>query len=71
MKEKDDLMSDLKRIADIAQLWNVGCLESFDALCAIRMLTRQYFDLERTEKRMKDDARDAISYAVSIDGGIK
>lgn len=60
MKERDDFISDLKRISDIAHAGGLCGLDEIAAICAIRRLTLEHFDVNRTEDRMKEDARKAI-----------
>ena len=59
MKYKVNLIADLKRITDIAHAGGLCGLDEYYTLCAIRDLTREYFDVERTEEQMKTDVRDA------------
>ena len=60
MKEKDDLVADMKRIAEIAHAAGLCGIDELDALCAIRRLTVEHFDFGRTFERMKEDVREAI-----------
>jgi hypothetical protein len=66
MNEKVDAMSRLKRIADIAHGGGLLGLYNFDTLCAIRLLTRDLYDIERTDEQEKLDVHDAISAAAAI-----
>jgi hypothetical protein len=53
MKEKDDLISDLKCIADIAHAGGLCGLDAFGVILAIRRLTIDYFYVGRTEEKMR------------------
>ena len=53
MKEKDDLISDLKCIADIAHAGGLCGLDAFGVILAIRRLTIDYFYIGRTEEKMR------------------
>lgn len=57
------LAIDLKCIADIAHYSGICGINEFDALCAIRMLSRDYFDFRRTEEQMKSHALRAMECA--------
>ncbi len=59
-KENDDLVSDLKRIANIAHAGGLCGLDAFGAILAIRRLTVDYFYIGRTEENMRSDVQDAI-----------
>ena len=53
MKEKDDLISDLECIADIAHAGGLCGLDAFGVILAIRRLTIDYFYVGRTEEKMR------------------
>jgi len=65
-KIEDPSSTTLKRIADIAHGGGLLDLDNFDTLCAIRLLTRDRYDVERTDEQEKLDVHDAISAAAAI-----
>ena len=60
MKEKDDLISELKCIADMAHAGGLCGLDAFGVILAIRRLTIDYFYVGRTEEKMRSDVQDAM-----------
>lgn len=59
-KTYEQLANDLMRIATIAHAGVLCGIDDPDALCAIRMFSRDYFNFDRTEEQMKYSAHESM-----------